>query len=133
MGTTNLDPFQIREFMERQSATYNGDSYHLIVKNCNHFCEDICYKLTGNSIPKWVNRLARIGILSHVFKFRIRSFVLDNAFEFCFHSLVEKLWFNYFILCLDILHVKCNRLHILFSRLADIEPLPTMYSLCFHI
>ncbi|XP_014520628.1 deSI-like protein At4g17486 isoform X2 [Vigna radiata var. radiata] len=61
MGTTNLDPFQIREFMERQSANYNGDTYHLIVKNCNHFCEDICYKLTGTSIPKWVNRLARIG------------------------------------------------------------------------
>ncbi|CAJ2674228.1 hypothetical protein L195_g019770 [Trifolium pratense] len=61
MGTTSLDPFQIREFMENQSAKYNGDSYHLIVKNCNHFCEDICYKLTGNSIPKWVNRLARIG------------------------------------------------------------------------
>lgn len=62
MGTTSLDPFQIREFMERQSAKYNGDAYHLIVKNCNHFSEDICYKLTGNSIPKWVNRLARIGI-----------------------------------------------------------------------
>lgn len=63
MGTATLDPFQVREFMERQSANYNGDTYHLIVKNCNHFCEDICYKLTGNHIPKWVNRLARIGIL----------------------------------------------------------------------
>nr|XP_048336368.1 deSI-like protein At4g17486 isoform X1 [Ziziphus jujuba var. spinosa]XP_048336369.1 deSI-like protein At4g17486 isoform X1 [Ziziphus jujuba var. spinosa] len=63
MGTTCLDPFQIREFMERQSANYNGDTYHLIVKNCNHFCEDICYKLTGNPIPKWVNRLANIGSL----------------------------------------------------------------------
>ncbi|XP_058069108.1 deSI-like protein At4g17486 [Magnolia sinica] len=61
MGTTCLDPMQIREFMERHSASYNGDTYHLIVKNCNHFCKDICYKLTGNSIPKWVNRLARIG------------------------------------------------------------------------
>ncbi|XP_057445174.1 deSI-like protein At4g17486 [Lotus japonicus] len=61
MGTTSLDPFQIREFMERLSADYYGDSYHLIVKNCNHFCDDICYKLTGNSIPKWVNRLARMG------------------------------------------------------------------------
>lgn len=61
MGTTCLDPFQVREFMERLSANYNGDTYHLIVKNCNHFCEDICYKLTGNQIPKWVNRLANIG------------------------------------------------------------------------
>ncbi|KAI5577215.1 hypothetical protein POPTR_T126004v4 [Populus trichocarpa] len=63
MGTTRLDPKQVREFMERQSANYNGDTYHLIVKNCNHFCEDTCYKLTGNRIPKWVNRLARIGSL----------------------------------------------------------------------
>ncbi|CAN6687585.1 unnamed protein product [Malus baccata var. baccata] len=55
--------FEVREFMERQSAIYIGDSYHLIVKNCNHFCEDICYKLTGKRIPKWVNRLARIGSL----------------------------------------------------------------------
>lgn len=63
MGTTCLDPVQFREFMERNSANYNGDTYHLIVKNCNHFCEDICYKLTGKHIPKWVNRLARIGYL----------------------------------------------------------------------
>lgn len=61
MGTTCLDPIQVREFMELNSVNYNGDSYHLIVKNCNHFCKDICYKLTGNSIPKWVNRLANIG------------------------------------------------------------------------
>ncbi|KAB2611082.1 deSI-like protein [Pyrus ussuriensis x Pyrus communis] len=61
IGTTCLDPTQVREFMERQSLSYNGDTYHLIVKNCNHFCRDICRKLTGKSIPKWVNRLARIG------------------------------------------------------------------------
>ncbi|KAI4298369.1 hypothetical protein L6164_031940 [Bauhinia variegata] len=63
IGTTSLDPLQVREFMGQQSANYNGDTYHLIVKNCNHFCEDICYKLTGKSMPKWINRLARIGSL----------------------------------------------------------------------
>ncbi|KAJ6843379.1 deSI-like protein [Iris pallida] len=63
MGTTCLDPMQVREFMELHSVNYNGDTYHLIVKNCNHFCKDMCHKLTGNSIPKWVNRLARIGSL----------------------------------------------------------------------
>jgi len=61
MGTTCLDPLQVREFMEIQSVNYNGDTYHLISKNCNHFCEDICKRLTGNLIPKWVNRLARMG------------------------------------------------------------------------
>ncbi|XP_077233258.1 deSI-like protein At4g17486 isoform X2 [Tasmannia lanceolata] len=63
IGTTCLDPIQVREFMEHHAVNYHGDTYHLIVKNCNHFCKDICYKLTGNSIPKWVNRLASIGSL----------------------------------------------------------------------
>ncbi|KAJ9560257.1 hypothetical protein OSB04_005417 [Centaurea solstitialis] len=61
IGTTCLNPAQVREFMEHHTANYNGDTYHLIVKNCNHFCNDICYKLTGKQIPKWVNRLAKLG------------------------------------------------------------------------
>ncbi|KAG2666576.1 hypothetical protein I3843_15G068300 [Carya illinoinensis] len=61
IGTTCLDPIQVRKFMERHSASYNGDTYHLIAKNCNHFCKDVCFKLTGKPIPKWVNRLAKIG------------------------------------------------------------------------
>ncbi|CAM8938427.1 unnamed protein product [Rhodiola kirilowii] len=61
IGTTSLDPNQVREFMERHSANYNGDTYHLITKNCNHFCKDVCYRLTEKPIPKWVNRLAKIG------------------------------------------------------------------------
>lgn len=61
MGTTSLDPTQLKEFMELLSANYHGDTYNLVVKNCNHFAEDICYMLTGKRIPKWVNRLARVG------------------------------------------------------------------------
>ncbi|XP_020251642.1 deSI-like protein At4g17486, partial [Asparagus officinalis] len=61
MGTTCLDPMQVRDFMELNSVNYNGDTYHLIGKNCNHSCKDIRFKLTGNLIPKWVNRLAIIG------------------------------------------------------------------------
>ncbi|XP_057974257.1 deSI-like protein At4g17486 [Malania oleifera] len=61
IGTTCLDSNQVRQFMEYHSTNFHGDTYHLIVKNCNHFCKDICYKLTGKPIPKWVNRLAKIG------------------------------------------------------------------------
>ncbi|KGN62582.1 deSI-like protein At4g17486 [Cucumis sativus] len=61
IGTTCLDPHEVREFMEQCSSSYYGDTYHLIVKNCNHFCRDVCHQLTGKSIPKWVNRLAKIG------------------------------------------------------------------------
>ncbi|CAA3022098.1 Hypothetical predicted protein [Olea europaea subsp. europaea] len=61
IGTTSLDATQVRELIECQAANYNGDTYHLIAKNCNHFCKDICHKLTGKKIPKWVNRLAKLG------------------------------------------------------------------------
>ncbi|CAA0831578.1 PPPDE putative thiol peptidase family protein [Striga hermonthica] len=61
IGTTKLNAAQVRKFMERQAADYNGDTYHLIAKNCNHFCKDVCFKLTGKKIPKWVNRLAKMG------------------------------------------------------------------------
>ncbi|KAK8568254.1 hypothetical protein V6N13_106188 [Hibiscus sabdariffa] len=51
MGTTCLDPARLREFMEQQSASYNGDTYHLIFKNCNHFCKDISYMLPAGWEP----------------------------------------------------------------------------------
>ncbi|GKV29873.1 hypothetical protein SLEP1_g38753 [Rubroshorea leprosula] len=61
IGRTSLDPIQVRQFMEHHSTRYNGNTYHLLAKNCNHFCKDICYKLTGKRTPKWVNRLAKLG------------------------------------------------------------------------
>jgi len=63
IGTTDLGPRELRDFIEDLAGNYNGNTYHLIMKNCNHFCNDICLKLTGSPIPRWVNRLARIGLL----------------------------------------------------------------------
>ncbi|KAH7848767.1 hypothetical protein Vadar_007512 [Vaccinium darrowii] len=65
IGTTCMDALEVREFMENLSLNYYGNTYHLVVKNCNHFCKDVCYQLTGKSIPKWVNRLAEIGSSFH--------------------------------------------------------------------
>lgn len=70
IGSTCLNRHEVREFMEQRSSSYHGDTYHLIVKNCNHFCKDVCHQLTGKSIPKWVNRLAKIGTSSVPFPLR---------------------------------------------------------------
>jgi hypothetical protein len=61
IGRTDLDPENVRVFMEKLAEEYSGNSYHLITKNCNHFCNDVCVQLTRRSIPSWVNRLARFG------------------------------------------------------------------------
>ncbi|EEF46901.1 deSI-like protein At4g17486 [Ricinus communis] len=63
IGRTDLGPKEVRAFMEKLAHEYSGNSYHLITKNCNHFCNDVCIKLTGKTIPRWVNRLARLGFL----------------------------------------------------------------------
>ena len=61
LGTIKLDSKEFREFMVQIANEYNGDSYHLMVKNCNHFCSDVSVRLTGCAIPAWVNRLAMLG------------------------------------------------------------------------
>ncbi|XP_015884736.3 deSI-like protein At4g17486 [Ziziphus jujuba] len=61
IGRTDLGTKEVRAFMEKLAEEYSGNTYHLITKNCNHFCNDVCHRLTGKPIPRWVNRLARLG------------------------------------------------------------------------
>ncbi|KAK9098844.1 hypothetical protein Syun_025889 [Stephania yunnanensis] len=63
LGHTDMPPLEFRAFIENAAAEYHGDTYHLIKKNCNHFTDDICLRLTGKHIPGWVNRLAHIGLM----------------------------------------------------------------------
>lgn len=61
LGHVSISPTEFRNFIETVASEYHGDTYHLISKNCNHFTDDISQRLTGKSIPGWVNRLAKVG------------------------------------------------------------------------
>ncbi|KAK4491070.1 hypothetical protein RD792_001792, partial [Penstemon davidsonii] len=63
VGRTDLESEEIREFMEELAEEYSGNTYNIITKNCNHFCNDVCLRLAARPIPRWVNRLARFGLL----------------------------------------------------------------------
>ncbi|XP_059433421.1 deSI-like protein At4g17486 isoform X2 [Corylus avellana] len=63
LGRITMLPSEFRTFIENAASEYHGDTYHLISKNCNHFTDDISWRLTGKHIPGWVNRLARLGSL----------------------------------------------------------------------
>ncbi|KAI3763271.1 hypothetical protein L1987_53725 [Smallanthus sonchifolius] len=62
IGWTEMSLKEVRGFMEELARDYTGNSYNLITRNCNHFCIDACIRLTGNPIPNWINRLAKIGL-----------------------------------------------------------------------
>ncbi|KAL3843994.1 hypothetical protein ACJIZ3_001397 [Penstemon smallii] len=59
VGRTDLESEEIHEFMEELAEEYTGNTYNIITNNCNH----VCLRLTGRPIPRWVNRLARFGLL----------------------------------------------------------------------
>ncbi|CAI9095687.1 OLC1v1031683C1, partial [Oldenlandia corymbosa var. corymbosa] len=61
LGSIDMSRSEFRSFIEHLSSQYHGDTYHLIAKNCNHFTNEVCLRLTGKRIPGWVNRLARLG------------------------------------------------------------------------
>ncbi|KAI3512714.1 hypothetical protein L1887_20033 [Cichorium endivia] len=63
IGWTEMSLREVRRFMEQLAKEYKGTSYNLITRNCNHFCNDACLRLTGNPIPSWINRLAKIGLM----------------------------------------------------------------------
>lgn len=41
---------------------FQGTGYNLLSRNCNHFTNYLCEKLTGKSAPGWLNRAANIGV-----------------------------------------------------------------------
>ncbi|KAJ0791359.1 putative PPPDE peptidase domain-containing protein [Helianthus annuus] len=59
LGHTNMSPSEFRAFIETIAFEYNGDTYHLISKNCNNFTDDISHSLDCKGIPGWVNPLAK--------------------------------------------------------------------------
>ncbi|XP_008799764.1 deSI-like protein At4g17486 isoform X2 [Phoenix dactylifera] len=61
LGHVNMSLPEFRAFLEDIAEDYHGDTYQVISKNCNHFTDDICLRLTGRPIPGWVNRLAHLG------------------------------------------------------------------------
>ncbi|KAI7746617.1 hypothetical protein M8C21_015637 [Ambrosia artemisiifolia] len=63
IGRTDFGSREVRSFIEKLATEYTGNSYNLITRNCNHFCNDLCLMLTNRPIPSWVNRLARLGFL----------------------------------------------------------------------
>lgn len=53
---------ELEAIIQEASQEFQGTSYNLLTKNCNHFTSYLCEKLTGRTAPSWLNRAASIGV-----------------------------------------------------------------------
>ena len=58
MGRAPADARVIERRLARLVATWPGEAYALLQRNCCHFCDALCRSLGVGPIPAWVNGLA---------------------------------------------------------------------------
>jgi hypothetical protein len=61
-GFTIASSDEIEKIIKDASDEFHGTNYNLLTKNCNHFTDYLCQKLTGRPGPSWLNRAASVGI-----------------------------------------------------------------------
>jgi len=63
VGTTLLTRTQIQTLISKMGSEYPNNTYNLIARNCNHFSDDLCKRISKgkNGIPSWVNRSASMA------------------------------------------------------------------------
>ena len=61
-GFTVRPQSEVDTIIKEASEAFQGTAYNLLSKNCNHFTQYLCEKLTGRTGPGWLNRAASIGV-----------------------------------------------------------------------
>ncbi|KAH0537632.1 hypothetical protein FGG08_005583 [Glutinoglossum americanum] len=61
-GFTMRSEEEIEAIIKQASEKFLGTSYNLLTFNCNHFTSHLCYDLTSQTAPSWLNRAASIGL-----------------------------------------------------------------------
>lgn len=61
-GFTVASQAEIEHIIHAASEEFQGTSYNLLTRNCNHFTAYLCEKLTGRTSPAWLNRASKIGV-----------------------------------------------------------------------
>ncbi|CAJ2666511.1 unnamed protein product [Trifolium pratense] len=61
LGKTDFSIFKVNQIIRELSREWPGNSYDLLAKNCNHFCDEFCERLAVPKLPGWVNRFANAG------------------------------------------------------------------------
>jgi len=55
LGETDCSILKVNQILKELSREWPGDSYDLLSRNCNHFCDVFCEKLGVSKIPGDMN------------------------------------------------------------------------------
>eukprot|EP00930_Biecheleria_cincta_P099065 TRINITY_DN90719_c0_g1_i1.p1 TRINITY_DN90719_c0_g1~~TRINITY_DN90719_c0_g1_i1.p1 ORF type:complete len:894 (-),score=134.21 TRINITY_DN90719_c0_g1_i1:195-2597(-) len=61
LGQTPRSPDEVLEILEDMRASWLGQSYDLLRRNCAHFSQELVLRLKVQEAPEWVNSLATAG------------------------------------------------------------------------
>ncbi|KNA22211.1 hypothetical protein SOVF_036100 [Spinacia oleracea] len=61
LGQTSLSNSKVNQILRELSREWPGESYDLLARNCNHFCDELCERFGVPKLPGWVNRFANAG------------------------------------------------------------------------
>ncbi|KAK9788132.1 hypothetical protein WJX73_003507 [Symbiochloris irregularis] len=65
VGDTHMGPQEVQDLVQSLGNKYKGRSYHLLQRNCNHFSEELVWRLCRQRLPSWINRLAGLAVFLH--------------------------------------------------------------------
>jgi hypothetical protein len=75
LGVTSLSRAQVLKLLVHLKARYLAKDYHVLKKNCIHFCRDFVFGLGVDDIPAWVHRTVTWGKwLQYVIPSRLLTF-----------------------------------------------------------
>lgn len=52
---------EIAAIIQEMSDRWQGQTYHVLRRNCCHFADELCQRLGAGPIPEWTHRIAGIG------------------------------------------------------------------------
>lgn len=51
LGNTNCSTSKVNQILRELCREWPGNSYDLLSKNCNHFCDELCERLGVQKLP----------------------------------------------------------------------------------
>jgi len=61
MGMTSKTSKEVDRILSELGEKYKAAEYNLFTRNCNDFCDELCFALVGKQIPPWINRMSSIA------------------------------------------------------------------------